>query len=149
MGLNNSMSYHVINIIERWEKVDWTELLESGKLKVESLTSYTDEKSVQVDSTVQDNNIDDVVVESKTFSIADANISEREIGQIKDTTVAANTETVPPVSTTTTETVITAAVNTIPTSKKLQKAQGAPVDMGGKHNIQGKQVVVLHRGLFR
>jgi hypothetical protein len=85
-------------------------------LKVESLTSYTDEKSVQVDSTVQDNNIDDAVVESKTFSIADANISEREIGQIKDTAVAANTETVPPVSTTTTDTVITAAVNTIPTT---------------------------------
>lgn len=63
-------------------------------MKVESLTSYTDEKSAQVDSTVQDNNIDDAVVESKTFSIADANISEREIGQIKDTAVAANTETV-------------------------------------------------------
>lgn len=88
-------------------------------MKVESLTSYTDEKSVQVDSTVQDNNIDDAVVESKTFSIANANISEREIVQIKDTAVAANTETVPPVSissTTTTDTVITAAVNTIPTT---------------------------------
>jgi hypothetical protein len=39
------------------------------------------------------NNIDDDVVESKTFSIADANISEREIVQIKDTAAAANTET--------------------------------------------------------
>jgi hypothetical protein len=124
MGLNNSMSYHVINIIGRWEKwigrrltggKEVTPLLESGKLKVESLTSYTDEKSTQVHSTVQDNNIDDAVVESKTFSIADANISEREIGQIKDTAFAANTETVPPISTTT-DTVTTAAVDTIPTT---------------------------------
>eukprot|EP01083_Nonionella_stella_P089247 248984_1 len=58
-------------------------------------------------------------------------LSER-LDKSKIKIVAANTETVPPVSTTTTETVITAAVNTIPTSKKLQKAQGAPVDMGGR-----------------
>jgi hypothetical protein len=48
-------------------------------LKVESLISYKDEKSAQVDSIVQDNNIDDVVVESKTSSTADANIFEPEI----------------------------------------------------------------------
>jgi hypothetical protein len=65
--------------------------VESGKWKVESLTSD------KVDSTVQDNNIDDavVVVESKTFSIASERLYKSKIN---------------------TDTVTIAAINTIPTT---------------------------------